>query len=363
MCACANNHASTCALLLSYGADLCASNDRGTTALHIAAFLGSLSIIHELVNMSHDDADTLQHALNQGDLRNQTALFQACIEGHTEIALALLYAGADAYHLDDEHQTCLHAMLSTGVIFARHIRLFYRLIEFVDYRSSQDDRGRTLLDLASLYQLNSIVYLLTLLGYTRNYQMIVHAESSEPRPPEMFSLRQLCTLAFKRSVNHRCRAQPMAYRDLLEIALRQCFQTRLVDDANRMPQSCRKSLDDITMTQRKPPKPNKVPNKKTARPPAMFSSMQNDLERIPHVPHSWLSLTNKFKPQRAPQEPVSPPPAIPMPSDDHPVKAFASTTKLDGLLDFPSLSKNHDLLEHDLRVTMSICGFVQSNLT
>ena len=144
MCACANNHPSTCALLLSHGADLGASNDRGMTALHIAAFLGSLSIIHETIE--YVARRRRRHDPTRSQPRRPAESNGPCSKRaskvHTEIALCFLDAGADAYHLDDEQQTCLHATLSAGVIFARHIRLFYRLIEFVDYRSHQG-RSRT----------------------------------------------------------------------------------------------------------------------------------------------------------------------------------------------------------------------------
>ncbi|CAF4511022.1 unnamed protein product, partial [Rotaria magnacalcarata] len=80
--------------------------------IHIAAFLGSLPILQELLNSSSND-EQISKALNQGDNRNQTPLFYACIEGHLDVALTLLRAGANAYHLDNNDQTCLHAMLSS----------------------------------------------------------------------------------------------------------------------------------------------------------------------------------------------------------------------------------------------------------
>ena len=59
-------------------------------------------------------------------------------------------------------------MLSSSVILKRHIRLFYRLIQFVDFRSQRDQLGRTLLDLACESRWTTMIDLLTLLNYTRS---------------------------------------------------------------------------------------------------------------------------------------------------------------------------------------------------
>jgi hypothetical protein len=60
MRACASNNPTTYALLQSRGADLCAINDREMNVLHIAAFLSSAVIIHEVLNASLDDEIILQ---------------------------------------------------------------------------------------------------------------------------------------------------------------------------------------------------------------------------------------------------------------------------------------------------------------
>ncbi|NJS16606.1 MAG: ankyrin repeat domain-containing protein, partial [Nostocaceae cyanobacterium CSU_2_110] len=85
------NQPSACALLLTHQADLRARNDQGMTVFHLATFLGSLSLVQVLTSSLKHEKILLQ-AINQGDLNNQTPLFYACLEGHTDVALALLRA-------------------------------------------------------------------------------------------------------------------------------------------------------------------------------------------------------------------------------------------------------------------------------
>jgi ankyrin repeat protein len=357
MCACASNHPLICALLLSHGADLCAINDRGMNVLHIAAFLGSLSIIHELVNSSLDDEIILK-ALNQGDNRNQTPLFYACLEGHLDIALALFHAGSNAYHLDNDNQTCLHAMLSSSIILKRHIRLFYRFIEFVDYRLNQDYLSRTLLDLAYLHQLNTIIYLLTILNYKRNYTIISNNEYNDNYSTKIFSLRHLCIISFKRSIIYHQNQKQSTQHNLLENALQQCFHIKLNREINSTELLYRKSLDDISISNKKTSKSSKK-SRKTSN---IFSSIQTDIEQ--QTQSSWSIFTNKFKHQRTSnvqQEPIILSSSLSQSSvstnEYHPMKNLAlaillSPTKLDDLLDFPSLN-NNSLLYDDMKTVMN----------
>jgi ankyrin repeat protein len=370
--------------LISHNVDLCATNDRGMTAFHIAAFLGSLSVLQELLTSSLDD-EIIVKALNQGDNRNQTPLFYACIEGHLDIALALLRAGANVYHLDTDDQTCLHAMLSSSIILKRHIRLFYRFIEFVDYRMNQDYLGRTLLDLAYLNQLNSIIYLLILLNYRTNSNIVFNTEQIENRTyqndKQIHSLRHLCILSFKRSIIYHRNQRQLTQHDLLENAFQQTFQiTTNTDLANigengSIEYSYGKSLDDISLLQQsnkyqKNVKPTKNPDKKLRKTSNIFSpttatsdkwSSQNDLQ---HTHSTWSVFTNKLKGQRAPPGTTYPQQkSLEQQTNSlqsltlNPMKNLAlailkSPSKLDDLLDFPSLNNNR-LLNEDLNMSMN----------
>lgn len=380
MCACASNHPSTCAILLSYNVDLCAVNDRGLTAFHIVAFLGSLPVLQELLNSSLND-ELVYKAINQGDIRNQTPLFYACNEGHLDIALALIRAGANAYHLDNDNQTCLHSMLSSTIILKRHIRLFYTFIQYVDYRLIKDYFKRTLLDLAYSNQLKTIIYLLELLNYKTNaYKSLKNQNSTYYCNKEVISLRHICILNFKRSINYdRYHPQPTHY-DLLVNALQQTFQiVSNKDFLNAKPNRSNdyspvgKSLDDMSALQQqsasksKTLKPVKNPDKKSKKSPSIFSSTsvankwssQTDLQ--PSI-STWSAFTHKIKGQRLTHIPVSTfhvaiDEEIDSSQSINPMKnlAFAfltSTTKLEHLIDFPPL-KNDDLLYEDLKLSMS----------
>ncbi|CAF1178944.1 unnamed protein product [Rotaria sordida] len=357
MCACASNHPSTCALLLSHGAYLCAMNNRGMTVLHIAAFLGSLPIIYELLNSSIDDEIILK-LLNQGDYRNQTPLFYACMEGHVDIALTLIHAGANAYHLDNDNQTCLHAMLSSSIILKRHIRLFYRFIEYVNFRFHQDHLSRTLLDLAYINQLNTIIYLLKLLHYKHNYNIISNYELSYNNlSRNILSLRHICILKFKRSIIYHQNQKQLTQHDLLEYALQQCFHINFHENINLNELFSRKSLDDISLINKKTKKSRKTSN--------ICLSIQNNIEQpIQYTQSNWSIFTNKFKYQRTlnlQHETIILSTSLPQSSllsiNNHPMKNLAliilkSSTKIDELLDFPSLINNH-LLYDDMKKAMN----------
>ncbi|CAF3710189.1 unnamed protein product [Adineta steineri] len=356
MCACASIHPSTCTFLLSYGADISAINDRGMNVFHIAAFLGSISLVHELLNSSIDE-EILLTTLNQGDNRNQTPLFYACVEGHLDVALTLLHAGANAYHIDNDKQTCLHAMLSSSIILKRHIRLFYRFIEFVDFRFHQDNLSRTLLDLAYLNQINTIIYLLILLNYKRNYAILSHDDYYDSTSStQIYSLRQLCILSFKRSIIYHQNQKQLSQHELLENALQQIFHININGDtaaASTTELSDKKSFDDLSGINKK----NSKTIKKSRKTLNIYSTIQHDIEQ--HAQSSWSIFTNKFKPQRtstAQQESTSTPTVIT--NHEHPMKNLAlailiSPSKLDDLLDFPSLNNNNHLLLEDIKTAMN----------
>lgn len=328
MCACASNHLSTCLLLLSHGADLCSINDRGQNLFHLAAFLGSNNLIQEIFQLNLDD-DILFRALNQIDYRNQTPLFYACIEGHLDFVISLLQAGANPYHLDQENQTCLHAMLSSSVILKRHIYLFYYLVQFIDYRSYQDHLSRTLLDLAFLHQLNTIIYLLILLNYKRNYSILTNQETSENLTRPLLTLRQISIINLKRLMSTQEHPKQFNQYEFIEQLFQQVFRLNLsIQDSNSNEVLHRKSFDDIIITTTTT---NKKPSKQTQ---STWSLFTNRLKSIRNSSSNSIST-----------------------GDFHPMKNLAlailfSPIKLANLLDYPSL-KNNPLFDEDMKTIMN----------
>ena len=342
------------------------------TAVHITAFLGSLAVLHELLTSSLND-EILLKALNQADQRHQTPLFYACAEGHLDLALALLRAGANAYHIDRDNQTCLHAMLSSSVILRRHIRLFYRFIQFVDFRSQRDQLGRSLLDLACENRWTTMIDLLTLLKYERTSDAAIPSTRSQ-----LLSLRQLCLLKFKRSLIYHRHQRQAAQRDLLESALQQTFQIEpsSTQTVVRPPTNDHAALEPPAVDEAPLAHPSnkylknvksiKHPEKKLRKTSSIFSSStstaasssssnkwssQNDLQ---HTPSNWSVFTNKFKGQRLPPIAANSQ-HEPLPAS-HPMRALTSTLlaapgKLDDLLDFPSLI-NNSLLIDDIQTSV-----------
>jgi hypothetical protein len=303
MCACASNSSSTCTLLLAHGANISMTNDRNQNVFHFAAFLGSVSIVNELIRTSTNN-EILVQALNQVDDRQQTPLFCACIEGHLEIVVIYLNAGADPYRIDRQQQTCLHAMLSSSVIFGRHIRLVYSLLDMIDYRVYRDCFGRTLLDLAEFSQLSSIRHLLIYLRYPRSYEI----ESNNRRqtfdeiPRSVLSLRQVTVLTFKRSIIAiSSRSHRSTMRDLLDKAIQQCFQLS--------------TYDGDTISDCMP----------------LNDSLSVDGSQLPSSCSSETSQSKAIVPS-------------------HPMKLMAyallkSTARFDDLVDFPSYKRNSHLIQ------------------
>ncbi|CAF1138074.1 unnamed protein product [Adineta steineri] len=405
MCACASNHPTICAFLLSYNADLCATNDRHMTAFHIAAFLGSLPVLQELLTSSSSSSsndEIILKALNQGDNRNQTPLFYACIEGHLDVALTLLRAGANAYHLDNNDQTCLHAMISSTIMLKRHIRLFYCFIQYVDYRHNQDNLGRTLLDLAYVNQLKSIIYLLILLNYKANPDIIFDNEQIDNRTyqndKQILSLRHICILHFKHSIIYHRNQRQSTQHDLLENALKQIFHIESnknllnLKENNSNDYSPSKSLDDISLLQQqqhstkyqKNVKSTKNQDKKMRKTSTIFStttsssSSSSSTNKWPsqidlQPTHStWSVLTHKLKGQRLLPTPTNTP-QIALRQQTNSVqssrinpmthlalKILTSPKKLHSLLDFPSLN-NNQLVNEDLKMSMIIYNLLDTN--
>ena len=73
--------------LLDAGADIHATNNRGETALRIAAFWGETATVQALLDASAD--------VNATDNAGETALMVATMWGHTEIVEILRDAGAN----------------------------------------------------------------------------------------------------------------------------------------------------------------------------------------------------------------------------------------------------------------------------
>ena len=212
-------------------------------------------------------------------------------------------------------------MLSSSIILKRHIRLFYYFIQFVDYRLNRDCLDRTLLDLAYINQLNTIVNLLRLLNYKTNSDIVSNGENNKNRihgvNEQVLSLRHICILYFKRSIiYHRNRPQATQH-DLLENALQQTFQIVFNNDSTNIKESKKqehfrgKSLDDISLLQQqqqstkyqKNIKSAKNQDKKMRKTSGILSTTSSTHKWSPHVdlPHThstWSVLTHKLKGQR-----------------------------------------------------------------
>ena len=101
--ACSNNHADVVEYLLSAGANVNLSGDRGITPIYIASWHDSIAIVNLLLKYNAD--------INAPYQTGTTPLFLACIEGRLKCAKVLLDAGADVDSLSlDENFSCLQAI-------------------------------------------------------------------------------------------------------------------------------------------------------------------------------------------------------------------------------------------------------------
>lgn len=94
--------------LLEGGADPDAANSEGWTALHMAAFRGSRSIVRALLNAP------LAADPNCRDRRGWSPLHVAAQEGHTDVMAALLHANARSTALTYNGNSPLHVAAQVG---------------------------------------------------------------------------------------------------------------------------------------------------------------------------------------------------------------------------------------------------------
>ena len=82
------------------------TNGSGTTALHIACYLGHAEIVMMLLAANAD--------VDQANIDGATALFYACKKGYTEIVTKLLAASADANRADKNGCTPMYLACEDG---------------------------------------------------------------------------------------------------------------------------------------------------------------------------------------------------------------------------------------------------------
>jgi ankyrin repeat protein len=97
MVACSRGHDEMVALLLDKGADPGMLCSKGKTALIYAAEHGHTSCVQRLL-----EAGVLRVRINDADKSGKTAFAYACLEGHAEVALVLVWKVGANYSLMDE---------------------------------------------------------------------------------------------------------------------------------------------------------------------------------------------------------------------------------------------------------------------
>ncbi len=90
-----NNNISQVRLLLDQGIDVNAKNEKGWTALHLAAHQGHKDIVELLIKSGANVNQKIQSCWDPQKYSRWTPLDMAIEKRHTEIAKLLLSAGAD----------------------------------------------------------------------------------------------------------------------------------------------------------------------------------------------------------------------------------------------------------------------------
>ena len=113
-------------------------NSKGITVLHIAAKIGQVDFIQELLTKKHI-------RINQMDNNKQTSLHIACRYGNTECVEALLQKNSDATIKNYNGQTALHYACKYG-----HVKCVEKLLTKINVNAKNND-GNTALDYACKY--------------------------------------------------------------------------------------------------------------------------------------------------------------------------------------------------------------------
>eukprot|EP00039_Didymoeca_costata_P029178 m.23543 g.23543 ORF g.23543 m.23543 type:complete len:1019 (+) comp7513_c0_seq1:364-3420(+) len=116
---------------------LSSRDETGSTVLHVAAFVGNLSICERLLQANAQ--------VNALDLQDQTPLFYACEQGHLEVVDKLMEYGAEVHTVDKEGRNPLHFATLGG-----HAAVCTYLIREAKINpNAQDNGGRTPLHTAA----------------------------------------------------------------------------------------------------------------------------------------------------------------------------------------------------------------------
>lgn len=100
------------------GGPVCEVRVGPTNPLHVAADVGSVEVIEDLLNEGSIDID-------QGNREGKTPLILAAARGHERATLILLQHDANVHALSDVHATALHTACVSGSIEIVHLLILF----------------------------------------------------------------------------------------------------------------------------------------------------------------------------------------------------------------------------------------------
>lgn len=119
-----------------------AKNERGSTCLHIASYLGKLDAAREI--FSHRNVVKID--IDDADIWGYTPLHNAAYNNHAEVVQFLLRRGADINACNKKNMTPLHLAVMRG-----HMPVVQELVQRTAHIDALNDTDCTPLHLAILY--------------------------------------------------------------------------------------------------------------------------------------------------------------------------------------------------------------------
>ncbi|XP_041454893.1 ankyrin repeat domain-containing protein 12-like isoform X1 [Lytechinus variegatus] len=140
-------------------------NERGETALHMAAIKGDAQMAHNLIKQGAE--------VNVQDFAGWTPLHEACNHGYYDVAKVLIKAGASVNTMGLEDDTPLHDAAVNG-----HVKVVKLLLKHGANPLQMNKRGKRPLDIACSTEIHSLMRLEIIASSSDSSDQVIRSPSS-----------------------------------------------------------------------------------------------------------------------------------------------------------------------------------------